>query len=52
MLRILELREKARTALGEKFSLPAFHDVVLKAGAVPLDVLSEVVNDWIAAKKA
>jgi uncharacterized protein (DUF885 family) len=48
MLRIVELREKARAALGPKFSLPAFHDVVLQAGSVPLDVLGELVDGWIA----
>ena len=51
MLRIVELREQARAALGEKFSLPAFHDVVLKNGSVPLDVLGQVVKRWIAAQK-
>jgi uncharacterized protein (DUF885 family) len=51
MLRILELREKARAALGDKFSLPAFHDVVLRTGSVPLDVLGDVVNRWIAKQK-
>jgi uncharacterized protein (DUF885 family) len=51
MLRILELREKARAALGDKFSLPAFHDVVLRAGSVPLDVLGDVVDQWIARQK-
>jgi uncharacterized protein (DUF885 family) len=48
MLRIIELREKARTALGSKFSLPAFHDLVLQSGSVPLDVLGEIVDSWIA----
>jgi uncharacterized protein (DUF885 family) len=52
MLRILELREKARAELGDKFSLPAFHDVVLRTGSVPLDVLGDVVNRWIAKQKA
>jgi uncharacterized protein (DUF885 family) len=51
MLRIVELREKARAQLGEKFSLPAFHDVVLRAGSVPLDVLGDLVDQWIAAQK-
>jgi len=51
MLRIIELRDKARQALGDKFSLPAFHDVVLKNGSVPLDVLGQVVDRWIAAQK-
>ena len=48
-LRILELREKARKALGDKFDIRAFHDVVLRAGALPLDVLTEQVDGWIAA---
>jgi uncharacterized protein (DUF885 family) len=52
MLRIVELREKARVALGPKFSLPAFHDVVLRAGSVPLDVLGDVIDQWIARQKA
>jgi uncharacterized protein (DUF885 family) len=51
MLRILELRDKARAELGEKFSLPAFHDVVLRAGSVPLDVLGDLVGQWIAKQK-
>ncbi len=50
MLRIVELREHARSALGPKFSLPAFHDVVLQTGSVPLDVLAKVVDQWIAAR--
>jgi len=51
MLRIIDLREHARQELGAKFSLPAFHDVVLRNGSVPLDVLGEVVERWIAAQK-
>ncbi|GAB3446899.1 DUF885 domain-containing protein [Massilia solisilvae] len=51
MLRILELREEAKTALGAKFSLPAFHDVVLRTGSVPLDVLGDVVHRWIDQQK-
>jgi uncharacterized protein (DUF885 family) len=52
MLRIVELRDQAQAALGNKFSLPAFHDVVLKNGSVPLDVLGQVVERWTAAQKA
>jgi uncharacterized protein (DUF885 family) len=52
MLRIVELREKAKAALGAKFSLPAFHDMVLGAGSVPLDVLGQLVDGWIAKEKA
>ena len=52
MLKILELRERARQQLGPKFDLRDFHDVVLKNGALPLEILEQVVNDYIAAKKA
>ena len=52
MLRILELRDKARAALGAKFTLPDFHDVVLGAGSVPMDVLGKIVDQWIADQKA
>ena len=47
-LKILELREKARTALGAKFNLKDFHAVVLENGGVPLTVLEQLVNEWIA----
>jgi uncharacterized protein (DUF885 family) len=50
-LKILELRAKAKTALGDKFDLRAFHDEVLDSGALPLDVLSTRIDDWIAAQK-
>ena len=49
MLKIVELREKAKTALGDKFDIRMFHDVVLKNGAVPLDVLEQLVDEYIAA---
>ena len=51
-LKILELRERAKTALGPKFDLKAFHDVVLDSGALPLDVLEKQVDAWIAVQKA
>jgi uncharacterized protein (DUF885 family) len=50
-LKIVELREKARAAMGPKFDIRAFHDVVLRTGAVPLDVLAENVDAWIAATR-
>ena len=49
MLKIVELREKAKTALGDKFDIRMFHDVVLKNGAVPLDVLEQLVDEYIGA---
>jgi uncharacterized protein (DUF885 family) len=51
-LKILELRDRAKTALGDKFDLRAFHDQVLDAGALPLDVLSDRIDAWIASQKA
>jgi uncharacterized protein (DUF885 family) len=50
-LKFLELRERAKTALGPKFDLRAFHDEVLDSGALPMDVLDRRVNEWIAAQK-
>ena len=48
-LKILELREKARNALGPKFSIKEFHNVVLRVGSVPLAVLEQDIEAWIAA---
>jgi uncharacterized protein (DUF885 family) len=50
-LEIRRLRSEAETALGTRFDLRAFHDKVLEAGAVPLDVLQARVREWIAAEK-
>ena len=50
MIKILELRAKAKQALGEDFNLPDFHDVVLKNGAVPLDILEELIDTYIEEK--
>lgn len=50
MMKILKVREKAKFALGDKFTLGEFHDVVLKNGAVPLNVLERLVEDWIEQK--
>jgi uncharacterized protein (DUF885 family) len=50
-LKILELRERAKTALGPKFDIKSFHDQVLDSGALPMDVLEQRVDAWIAAQK-
>jgi uncharacterized protein (DUF885 family) len=51
MIKILELREKAKKQLGSKFDIHQFHDVVLTNGALPLDVLEELVDGWIKSKQ-
>jgi uncharacterized protein (DUF885 family) len=50
-LKILELRERAQKALGDKFSLPAFHAVVIGDGTLPLSILETRVDRWIASAK-
>lgn len=50
-LKILELRERARAALGSRFNLRDFHAVVLDNGGVPLTALELLVNDWISKNK-
>jgi uncharacterized protein (DUF885 family) len=52
MLKILELREAAKVSLGDKFDIREFHDVVLKSGAVPLNVLEGFIDKWVNAKIA
>jgi uncharacterized protein (DUF885 family) len=50
-LKILELRERAKAALGPKFELKDFHAVVLENGGVPLTLLEREVDEWIATRK-
>jgi uncharacterized protein (DUF885 family) len=50
-LEILKLRQYAKDQLGDKFSLSNFHDEVLSAGALPLDVLSTRIHEWVATQK-
>jgi uncharacterized protein (DUF885 family) len=50
--KILELRDRAKTALGSKFDIRAFDDQVIDAGALPLDVLERRIDAWIARQGA
>jgi uncharacterized protein (DUF885 family) len=52
MLKIMELRAKAKAALGPKFDIKAYDDLVVGEGSVPLLVLERSVDDWIAGQKA
>ncbi|MDH1314511.1 DUF885 domain-containing protein [Shewanella xiamenensis] len=49
MIKLLELRHKAEKQLGDKFDIRDFHTLVLANGALPLDVLEEQVDQWIAS---
>ncbi|UOR16120.1 DUF885 domain-containing protein [Qipengyuania aquimaris] len=51
-LKIMELRERARVELGNRFDIRAFHDTILTSGPVPLSIMEENVETWIAAEKA
>ena len=52
MLKIQELRRKAEAALGDKFDIRGFHDTILGGGAVPLNVLERMVDQWIDKMRA
>jgi uncharacterized protein (DUF885 family) len=50
MLKIQELRRQAEKALGPRFDRREFHDLILRNGAVPLEILEALVAEWIAAR--
>jgi len=52
MIKILELRDYAKAELGDRFDIREFHNVVLTNGSVPLDILEQLVRDYVADKKA
>lgn len=51
MFKILELRDRAKAALGPKFDIRTFHDAILVNGPMPLDVLEQQIDAWIADQK-
>ena len=52
MLKIVELRDKAKNALGNKFDIREFHNVILKNGAVPLPILEQLIDNYIKNEAA
>ena len=50
MLKFQELRAYAETTLGNNFSIQEFHDVVLRNGGVPMDILEDIVVQWVETK--
>lgn len=50
MLKILELRDKAKRQLGERFDIREFHDVILRDGALPLNILESRVDEWLKGR--
>ncbi len=52
MMKILELREKAKAELGDRFDIRGFHDTVLGGGGLPLEILERRVDAWVASRKA
>jgi uncharacterized protein (DUF885 family) len=51
-MKIVELRQRARDSLADKFDIRAFHDAVLAVGPLPLDVLETRINAWIGSQKS
>jgi uncharacterized protein (DUF885 family) len=51
-LAIEQSRARAQQALGERFDIRGFHDVMLSNGELPLGVLAEVVDEWVATQRA
>jgi uncharacterized protein (DUF885 family) len=50
MLKILELRQRAMDALGDQFDIKEFHRIVLGNGSLPLEILEDVVDDYIQSQ--
>ena len=51
MIKLVELRDKSRTALGDTFDIKAFHDVILTPGARPMAIVEQDIDAWIASQQ-
>ena len=51
MIKIQQLRDNAEETLGDVFDVREFHDVILANGSVPLDILEQLINEWVISKK-
>jgi uncharacterized protein (DUF885 family) len=51
MLKMLELRDRARHELGDRFDIREFHNVVLSSGSMPIFLLERLVDEWIAEQR-
>ena len=49
-MNVLHVQEKAKKQLGDKFDIREFHDVVLSNGAVPLNILEDLVEEWVKTR--
>jgi len=52
MMKFLELREKAKQALGERFDIRDFHDVILSSGSMPLPILERLIDEYVQQRMA
>ena len=50
-LKIMELKQRSKSALGDKFDIKEFHHVILGEGALPLDILEETIEEYIQSTK-
>ena len=52
MLKIMELRQRAKDTLGDQFDIKEFHNIVIGNGNLPLDILEQLVDEYIAGKQS
>ena len=52
MIKILELRQRAKDTLGDQFNIKEFHNIVIGNGSLPLEILEQLVDEFIAEKQS